>query len=90
MINESPGGFALSGDRLANITLAIGQLVCLRPLAAERWLISVVRWLQQRGDTVEIGVQVMAPWGRVALLKTKKFETVEVLKIAMYYAYMRI
>lgn len=71
VINESPGGFALSGDRLANITLAIGQLVCLRPLAAERWLISVVRWLQQRGDTVEIGVQVMAPWGRVALLKTK-------------------
>lgn len=71
VVNESPGGFALSGERLGNLSLAIGLLVGVRPMGSERWLIAVVRWLQQRGDSVEIGVQVMAPWGRVALLKNE-------------------
>lgn len=69
VVNESPGGFALHGDRLERMPIAIGQLMGVRPLGSERWLITVVRWLQQRGTTMELGVQVLAPWGRVAMLE---------------------
>lgn len=69
VVNESPGGFALHGDRLEQTPIAIGQLMGVRPLGSERWLITVVRWLQQRGSSMELGVQVLAPWGRVAMLE---------------------
>lgn len=70
VVNESPGGFALHGERAAEgMALAIGQLIGVRPLGSERWLITVVRWLQQRGSSMELGVQVLAPMARVAMLR---------------------
>lgn len=69
VVNESPGGFALHGERVEQVAISIGQLVAVRPLGSERWLVTVVRWLQQKGGAMELGVQVMAPSARVALLQ---------------------
>lgn len=69
VVNESPGGFALHGERMDGQPVAIGQLIGVRPLGSERWLITVVRWQQQRGSSIELGVQVMAPVARVAMLR---------------------
>jgi hypothetical protein len=72
--NESAGGYRLSlGDEL-ECKIQVGELVGIRPLASEQiWEIGVVRWLRQSSEIgLEIGLQVLAPQARPAMVKNEK------------------
>ncbi|KPC54296.1 hypothetical protein [Amantichitinum ursilacus] len=69
VLNESPGGYALSRKEAAPERLRVGELVSVRAHGGEAWLYGAVRWLQQSEDGgLEMGVQILAPRAELVLL----------------------
>ena len=72
VLNESPGGYALRLQPMAqNCMYRIGDIVALRSEGEEGWMVACIRWAQtmDEGDAIEIGIQVLAPQGQSAMLK---------------------
>jgi len=62
-INRSAGGLALQVQRAAGTALHPGQIVALRRSGSTtraEWVIGVCRWLIERGNSADIGVQFIA------------------------------
>ena len=70
VVNESPGGYALSRKEAAPERLRVGELVSVRVQDGDAWLYGAVRWLQQGEDgTLEMGVQILSPRADLVLLR---------------------
>ncbi|WP_269533701.1 hypothetical protein [Chitinimonas sp. BJYL2] len=72
VINESPGGYALRLQPLPQHGgYRVGDIVGLRAHPGEAWLVGCIRWLQamEDADTVEVGVQILAPGGEPGMLR---------------------
>ncbi|HEY9100449.1 hypothetical protein [Chitinimonas sp.] len=72
LLNESPGGFALRLQPAPqNCAYRVGDVVALRGKPEDDWMVACIRWLQAmpNSDSVEIGIQVLAPQGQPALVR---------------------
>ena len=67
ILNESPGGFALRHTE-PETRVQVGVMLGIRLLGTDAWFIGIVRWIQQRPDAVDLGIQVIAPRARVCRL----------------------
>ena len=72
--NESAGGYRLSLGDEQECKVQVGELVGMRPLTSKQaWEIGVVRWLRQSSELgLEIGLQILAPQARPAMVKNEK------------------
>ncbi|UXY15387.1 hypothetical protein N8I74_19080 [Chitiniphilus purpureus] len=70
IINESPGGYAITSREAPAEQLHAGDVVALRPQGGQGWMVAVIRWLQQCEDgALEMGLQVLSPRANAALLR---------------------
>lgn len=71
VINESPGGYALRLTSQQQGVYRIGDMVGVRALDSEEWMVGTIRWLQSVDDdeALEIGVQILAPTAQTAMLR---------------------
>ncbi|XZG70189.1 hypothetical protein ACTSKR_16310 [Chitinibacteraceae bacterium HSL-7] len=61
VLNESPGGYALSARDMPPRALHAGDLVALRAYEENPWMVAAVRWLAQNEDgSLEMGVQIIS------------------------------
>jgi cyclic-di-GMP-binding protein len=60
VVNESPGGYAVSADNIVVERVRAGEIVALRAQGHENWMVASVRWLQQMDKQhLEIGLQII-------------------------------
>lgn len=72
--NESAGGYRLCLGNNPESKVQVGELLGLRPKTEEQvWGIGVVRWLRQSAELgLEVGVQILAPQARPAMVKNEQ------------------
>lgn len=62
VVNESPGGFALSKPTPSQESVRIGELLGLKSEQTNHWGLAIVRWASSGGDgPLQIGAQMIAP-----------------------------
>ncbi|GAA5787132.1 hypothetical protein GCM10007860_29770 [Chitiniphilus shinanonensis] len=70
VINESPGGYAVTTRDAPPERLHAGDMVGLRPEGSGPWMVAAIRWLQQCEDgAIEMGLQILAARADVVLLR---------------------
>ncbi|TJZ79175.1 hypothetical protein [Chitiniphilus eburneus] len=70
VINESPGGYAVTTREATPGRLHAGDMVGLRPEGDGAWMVASIRWLQQCEDgAIEMGLQILAARAEVVLLR---------------------
>lgn len=78
VVNESPGGLALSESSPAQGGLRIGELLGLKPDQANQWELAIVRWATNgENGPLQIGAQMIAPSAKNATLHTSDLSRVE-------------
>ena len=72
--NQSTGGYRLSIGDAQECKIQVGELIGLRHTSDEpTWQVGVARWLRQSEERgLEIGVQILAPEARPAMVKNEK------------------
>jgi hypothetical protein len=69
VVNESSGGYSLTGTADADSCPRAGMAVALRAPGGAKWAICLVRWLRARGDgQLDLGLQVVAQGGVPVIL----------------------
>ncbi|HSC80754.1 MAG TPA: hypothetical protein VLC08_10395 [Chitinolyticbacter sp.] len=70
ILNESPGGYAVSTRDAPTGRLHAGDIVALRQQGSTGWLVGAIRWLQQCEDgALEMGLQVLAVCAEAAQVR---------------------
>lgn len=70
ILNESPGGYAVTTRDAPTGRLHAGDIVALRQHGGEGWMVGAIRWLQQCEDgALEMGLQILAVRAEAALLR---------------------
>lgn len=71
VINTSAGGYCLHARAACGYRVRVGELLLLRERNKPRtpWQLAVVRWMQQRPDGLQIGIQRLGAMPLPALLK---------------------
>ncbi|WP_035058903.1 hypothetical protein [Andreprevotia chitinilytica] len=70
ILNESPGGYAVQTQGAPTERVRAGEIVAIRPVYSEDWMVASVRWLQQADESrIEMGLQVMSARAQGVLLK---------------------
>jgi len=70
LADTSPGGYGIDWDGEIPASLQTGELLGVRETADHHWAIAVVRWLQRRGETTSIGVELLGPRALPASART--------------------
>lgn len=72
--NESAGGYRLTLDNGQNAKVQVGEIIGLRnPGSDSHWEVGAVRWIRQTvEDSLEIGVQILAPQAMPVLVNNEK------------------
>lgn len=70
LADTSPGGYGIRWDGEIPASLQTGELVGVRETADHHWAIAVVRWLQRRGETTTLGVELLGPRALPASART--------------------
>ena len=70
--DESAGGLLLERSKESGgIYVRVGDLLGIQDKASEQWRIGLVRWLKNpEASTVEMGVEMLAPWAEPVAVKT--------------------
>lgn len=69
VVNESPGGLALSKSPTSQDSLRIGELLGLKPDHAGQWGLAIVRWATNgESGPLQIGAQMIAPSAKNATI----------------------
>ncbi|MCX8098008.1 MAG: hypothetical protein N3F11_03185 [Casimicrobiaceae bacterium] len=63
LVNRTDGGFLLR-YRISEPRLRAGTLMGMRATEAEPWILAVIRWLQDNGSDVLVGVEVLNNYPR--------------------------
>lgn len=70
VVNESPGGLALSKSSASQDTVRIGELLGLKPDHASQWGLAIARWASNgEGRPLQIGAQMIAPSAKSATIR---------------------
>jgi hypothetical protein len=70
VLNESPGGYAVSAEHIPVERVRAGEIVAMRAQGSENWMIASVRWLQQMNShELEIGLQIMTVRASAVMFK---------------------
>lgn len=74
VLDESPGGYALSKPAPSQESLRIGELLGLKPAPTSPWGLAIVRWAtNSEGGPLKIGAQMIAPSAESARLHLAEF-----------------
>ena len=71
VVNESPGGLALSASSLAHGNLRVGEILGLKPEHASQWGVAILRWATNaENGALQIGAQMIAPTAKPVEITT--------------------
>lgn len=78
VVNESPGGLALSKSSVPQGSLRIGELLGLKQEQSARWGLAIVRWAaNEESGPLQIGAQMIAPSAKNVTLQASDLAQAE-------------
>lgn len=61
LVDTSPGGYCIEWRDEIPTQVKAGELLGLKEKSRQRWIIGVVRWVNQTRGATQLGVQILAP-----------------------------
>lgn len=69
VINESPGGIAISKEPASNVQVRVGEVLGVRTDRSADWNIVLIRWVHSKDPAhLELGAQMLAPTATAVML----------------------
>lgn len=62
--NVSNGGYCLAWQKNQPVKVEAGEIVCIKEFGKKHWMIGVVRWIRQRKQSSQIGIQIITERAR--------------------------